>query len=86
MMKTMSDNVSSSSGARPLRFSVLQPADVERIHELSLKVLEETGVILHYPPARKLLRDHGASLDEARQLVRIPRHLVEEALRGRRAR
>jgi trimethylamine--corrinoid protein Co-methyltransferase len=31
---------------------------------------------------RKLLRDHGASLDEARQLVRIPRHLVEEALRG----
>jgi trimethylamine--corrinoid protein Co-methyltransferase len=61
---------------------VLQQADVERIHELSLKVLEETGVILHYPPARKLLRDHGASLDEARQLVRIPRHLVEEALRG----
>ena len=76
----MSDNSSSGAGARPLRFSVLQPADVERIHELSLNVLEETGVILHYPPARALLRDHGASLDEARQLAHIPRRVVEEAL------
>lgn len=76
----MSDNSSSGASARPLRFSVLQPADIERIHKLSLNVLEETGVILHYPPARELLGKQGASVDEARQLVRIPRRLVEEAL------
>jgi trimethylamine--corrinoid protein Co-methyltransferase len=78
----VSDNSSLRPDTQPLRFSVLQQAEVERIHELSLKVLEETGIILHYPPARELLADHGAALDEARQLVRIPRHLVEEALRG----
>ena len=63
-----------------LRFSVVELADVERIHELSLRVLAETGILLHYPPARQLLADHGASVDEARQVVRIPRQLVEQAL------
>ena len=63
-----------------LRFSVVTLADVERIHELSLRVLAETGILLHYPPARQLLADHGAVVDEARQVVRIPRRLVEQAL------
>ncbi len=76
----MNNNPASFPSTQPLRFSVLQPADIERIHELSLKVLEETGVILHYPPARELLAKQGASVDEARQLARIPRRLVEEAL------
>jgi trimethylamine--corrinoid protein Co-methyltransferase len=65
---------------QPLRFGVLGQADIERVHELSLKVLEETGIILHYPPARELLHSRGASVDEARQLVHVPRGLVEEAL------
>jgi len=65
-----------------LRFDVLALADIERIHEVSLKVLAETGIQLHYPPARQLLAHHGASVDEARQLVRVPRRLVEEALRS----
>ncbi len=68
------------SSTRPLRFSVLQSAEVERIHELSLKVLEETGIILHYPPAREVLRSHGASVDEGRGWARIPRRLVKRAL------
>ena len=63
-----------------LRFSVLQPADVERIQELSCKILEETGIIVHYPGARQVLERHGASLDAGRQLARIPRHLVQQAL------
>ena len=76
------NNLSSNSitNSQRLRFSVLRPEEIERIHELSLKLLEETGVILHFPPARELLHEHGASVDEARQLVRIPRRLVEQAL------
>jgi trimethylamine--corrinoid protein Co-methyltransferase len=65
-----------------LRFSVVAPADIERIHEVSLKVLEQTGIILHFPPARALLQAHGATVDEDRQWVRIPRRLVEQALRS----
>jgi trimethylamine--corrinoid protein Co-methyltransferase len=63
-----------------LRLSVLKPAEIERIHELSLKLLEETGIIVYYPPARELLRSEGASVDETRQLVHIPRRLVEQSL------
>jgi trimethylamine--corrinoid protein Co-methyltransferase len=76
----VNNNPASFPSTQPLRFSVLQPADIERVHELSLKVLEGTGVILHYPPARELLGKQGASVDEARQLAHIPRRLVEEAL------
>ncbi len=65
-----------------LRFSVLKPGEAARVHERSLQVLGETGILLHYPPARRLLRDHGADVDDARQLARIPAHLVEEALRS----
>lgn len=63
-----------------LRISVLRPEDVERIHALSLEVLERSGIIVHYPPARELLAARGATVDEGRELVRIPRRLVEEAL------
>jgi trimethylamine--corrinoid protein Co-methyltransferase len=66
--------------AQPLRFNVLELAEIERIHQLSLKVLEETGIILHYPPARDLLQQHGAAQDQAHELVRIPGRLVEQAL------
>ena len=65
---------------RGLRFSALEPDEIERIHERSLEVLEKTGIILHYPPARQLLRAHGASVDEGRALARIPRRLAEQAL------
>lgn len=78
-MKRSANSAGEVAGG-PLRFSVVALADVERIHELSLQVLAETGILLHYPPARQLLADHGAAVDEARQVVRIPRHLVEQAL------
>jgi trimethylamine--corrinoid protein Co-methyltransferase len=65
-----------------LRFHVLETDQVELIHELSLRVLGETGILLHYPPARQLLRDHGAEVDETTQLARIPSALVDQALKS----
>jgi len=71
----------SGHSSRPLRLKLLQTEDLERIHAASLKVLAETGIVLHYPPARQLLARQGAIVDEARELARIPRALVEEALK-----
>jgi len=65
---------------QPLCFNIATLTDIERIHELSVKILAETGILLHYPPARQLLAEHGASVDEARQVARIPRRLIEQAL------
>jgi trimethylamine--corrinoid protein Co-methyltransferase len=78
----VNNDLGSTSNTQPLRFGVLQVADIERIHNLSVKVLEETGIIVHFPPARQLLGRHGASVNEVRQLVRIPRHLVQQALKS----
>ena len=68
-------------GKRRMYISLLTDNDLERIHDVSLRILNETGIAIHYPPARELLRAHGAAVDEARQRVRIPRRLVEQALR-----
>jgi trimethylamine--corrinoid protein Co-methyltransferase len=68
--------------AQTLRFHVLEPDAVAQIHELSLRVLSQTGIEIHYPAARQLLQDHGAVVDEGRQLVRIPASLVEGSLKS----
>lgn len=61
---------------------ILATAEIERIHDLSLQILERTGVVVHYPPAQDLLRRRGAIVDDGRGLVRIPRRLVEQALQA----
>ena len=63
-----------------LQYSVLSQDEIERIHDLSLHILERTGIVIHHPAARRLLHGHGASVDEARDLVRIPRALIEQAI------
>jgi trimethylamine--corrinoid protein Co-methyltransferase len=78
----MKGSAESDVDGSTLRFHVLESDQVELVHELSLRVLGETGILLHYPPARKLLRDHGAEVDETTQLARIPPALVDQALKS----
>lgn len=63
-----------------LRRSVLSQDEIERIHDLSLHILETTGIVVNHPEALGLLRAHGASIDEAHDLARIPRALVGQAI------
>ncbi len=63
-----------------VRIEVLRPDDVERIHAATLEVLETVGVRFPSARARSILADHGASVDEATEVVRIPASLVERAL------
>ena len=42
------------------RYQVLTQNDIAQIHETTLKILEEVGVIFTYEPARELLTKHGA--------------------------
>ncbi len=57
----------------------LETFDCERIHEISLRVLEETGIRVDDPGILSLLLEVGAALDAAGR-VRLPRRLVEWAL------
>ncbi len=65
--------------ARPL--SALADEQVEQIHRASLGILEEVGVEICGEEALALLARAGAEVDEATRRVRLPRGLVETALR-----
>lgn len=58
---------------------ILSDAEVEAIHEATLRILEEVGVVLTHPEAREVLTGAGATVRGERVL--IPASLVESALR-----
>ena len=56
------------------------PEQLERIHQESLRVLEEIGIEVLHHGARVILKKEGAIVDEATQRVRFPRELVESKI------
>ncbi len=62
-----------------VRLRLLSREGTEAIHEASLRVLEERGVMVKNLNALGLLEDAGCGVDS--QVVRIPSGLVEESLR-----
>lgn len=42
------------------RYQVVTQNDIERIHETSLKIMEEVGIVFTYEPAREILVRGGA--------------------------
>ncbi|MFA4965684.1 MAG: trimethylamine methyltransferase family protein [Thermoleophilia bacterium] len=63
---------------RPLR--ILPSEDVARIHEASLEVLADPGVMFHSQRALDVLEAHGATVDRKTTVARIPAATVAEAL------
>lgn len=63
----------------PRTLDPLSDADLDRLHDAALAVLWDPGARITTAEARALLLEHGATL-EGEDLVRIPAHLVEQAL------
>jgi trimethylamine--corrinoid protein Co-methyltransferase len=61
------------------QFRPLNEEDVNKIHQTSLKILEEIGVKVEMEEALQIFGKHGAKIDGG--IVRIPASLVEEALK-----
>ena len=60
---------------------VLSEDEKAGIHERTLKILAETGVRVETDKGRQFLKDAGAEVDEHKKIAKLPRSLVEEALR-----
>lgn len=71
-------NASQTSFDTP-HFRVLSDDQIRRIHMATLDVLENVGVKVHSQAGCDLLRNAGCTVDD--ELVRIPAHLVENAIR-----
>lgn len=61
-------------------FQILDRTEVEQIHEASLQVVSEVGMILRDERLCRYLQGEGFLVDEIRGLVRFPREVVEQAL------
>ncbi len=62
----------------PLR--ILSDAEIGRIHETSLEILAEVGVVFYSHRALDVLAAHGADVDYESTVAKLPRHVVEQAL------
>lgn len=58
--------------------SFLQSDEVQYVHEASLEILEETGLLVRNQKARLRFAEHGAIVDEETEIVRIPAAVVEK--------
>ncbi len=58
-------------------FSYLSDDDVRYVHDASLEILKETGLLVRNEKARRRFAKHGAIVDHETELVRIPPDVVE---------
>lgn len=59
-------------------FTFLEMAEVTRVHEASLEILEEVGLLVRSQKARRRFADHGCNVDAATERVRLPAAVVEK--------
>jgi trimethylamine--corrinoid protein Co-methyltransferase len=64
-----------------LRLEILSGNEIDRIHEATLSVLEETGVKVLDPDAFEVLRDAGSEADLKTSVVKIPEHVLKEGIK-----
>ena len=83
-MTSPMDGFSPTPPLEPLRSSrrlhSLDDEQLDRLQEATLHVLETVGVRFPLPAALEILADHGAQVDLATQVARLPRDLVRRAL------
>ncbi len=59
-------------------FSYLSDDDIQYVHDASLEILEEVGLLVRNEKARKRFAEHGAIVDHETEMVRIPATVVEK--------
>jgi trimethylamine--corrinoid protein Co-methyltransferase len=59
-------------------FEMLTPEQVLRVHEASLEILEQVGLLVRNAKARDILAAHGCRLSSDSEIVRFPRAVVEQ--------
>jgi trimethylamine:corrinoid methyltransferase-like protein len=58
--------------------TLLTQEQVERVHDASLEILENVGLMVRFKPAREIFEKHGCKVDSEKNIVRFPRPVVEK--------
>jgi trimethylamine---corrinoid protein Co-methyltransferase len=62
--------------------SLFSPEDLEMIHDATLEVLEYTGLYVQSNDAIDIYEGGGCIVDRKKQIVKIPAHVVEDAIQS----
>jgi len=65
-----------------VEFRVLGDDDLDRIHAATLEILWKTGVFVEAEEALELFDGAGAVIDPTTKIVKIPPHVVEDAIQS----
>ena len=63
------------------QLKVLAHHEIEEIHQRALDVLQEVGCFFEHEEALSILKKHGALVDQSTGIAKLPRNMVEDALR-----
>jgi trimethylamine---corrinoid protein Co-methyltransferase len=63
-----------------LTAQILSKDEQHRIHNMSLRILQEVGIRFHGDRAPKILRENGVKISAEDKIAKIPPELVEQAL------
>ena len=58
--------------------SLLTQEQVERLHDASLEILENVGLLVRNDQARSIFNKHGCKVDSETLIVKFPRAVVEK--------
>ncbi|HEX9616067.1 MAG TPA: trimethylamine methyltransferase family protein [Anaerolineales bacterium] len=58
--------------------TLLSQEQVERVHQVSLEILETVGMLVRNSQAREIFAKHGAQVDAESEVVKIPGQVVEQ--------
>ena len=65
---------------KPVRVQFIPEEKREKIYKGALEILEKTGVKVGDKVIRSLLKKRGAKVDDASEIVKLPKEIVEESL------
>lgn len=65
-----------------LGLNILSEDELNEVHLATLEVLWDIGIFVEDPDALEVFDGGGCQVDKARNIIRIPPHIVEEAIRS----
>jgi len=63
-----------------LMLNIISDEEIKKIHETTLKVLMDPGIVVDAQDARDVYRAHGCIVDDEKKLVKIPEDVLMKAL------
>ncbi len=63
-----------------IRLQFLSEQEIQAIHDASLAILRDTGIMVHHDEMLKLLAEAGAQVDWTHKIARLPENLVMDCI------